>query len=240
MGTVASSKATLSLQRQEGMACSNSSTYKSLHASHSIRQIQKPKNSGQNSTSKKVKTSRRWKPAAWKRGDKRTRARTTFVGGLETGTHQPGFYPAENQCSHSNDQTYTSAPSVSWLRWDKNPMWAHQNEAARLHVTYNRSFREKNRNKGHGKAGRRKLVGTDCFYQLALGSTALLHVPFEDSQEQVVAVSSPSTFGTLAGSSSMNLSHIMDGPSDGLQKSKGETFSEPAITPVSSPSARSR
>ena len=214
MGTVASSKATLSLQRQEGMACSNSSTDKSLHASHSIRQIQKPKISGQNSTPKKVKTSRRWKPAAWKRGDKRTRARTTFVGGLETGTHQPGFYPAENQCTHSNDQTYTSAPSVSWLRWDKNPMWAHQNEAARLHVTYNRSFREKNRNKGHGKAGRRKLVGSDCFYQLALGSTALL--PLEDRQEQgAVAAPSPRTFGTRlagsGGSSSMNLSHIMNG-----------------------------
>jgi hypothetical protein len=235
---VASTKATLGLQRQEEMACSNSSTdNKSLHASRSVRPIQKPINNAQNSAQKKVRRFRRWKPSTWKRGDKRTRARTTFVGGLETGKHQPGFYPAANQCTHSDGQTHTPSPAVSWLRWDKNPIWANQNEAS-SHV--NRSFREKSRNKGPGEAGRRKFAGTDRFYQLAyLGSTALL--PLEDRQEQsVVAVPSPRTFGTRlagsGGSSSMNLSHIMNGSSDGqLQKYKGEAFSELAITPVSSP-----
>jgi hypothetical protein len=189
------------------MACSNSSADKSLHASRSVRPIQKPKNSAQNSAQKKVKVFRRWKPSTWKRGDKRTRALTTFVGGLETGKHQPGFHPAENQCTHSDDPTHTPSPAVSWLRWDKNPMWAVRSDM----------------NKGPGEVGRRKFAGTDRFYQLALGGTALL--PLEDRQEQgVVAVPSPRTFGTRlavsGGSSSMNLSHIVNGSSDGLHKFK--------------------
>ena len=93
-------------------------------------------------------------------------------------------------------------------------------------------------NKGPGEARRRKVAGTDRFYQLALGGTALL--PLEDRQEQsVVAVPSPRTFGTRlagsGGSSSMNLSHIVNRSSDGLHKYEGEALSELAITPVSFP-----
>jgi putative SOS response-associated peptidase YedK len=220
--TVASTKATLGLQRQEDMACLTSSANKSLHASRSVRPIQNTKIIAQNSAQKKMKIFRRWKPSAWKRGDKRTRARTTFVGGLETGKHQPSFYPTKKRCTHSDDPTHTPSPSVSWLRWDKNPMWAVKSDI----------------NKGPGEARRRKVAGTDRFNQLALGSTALL--PLQDHQEQgVVVLPSPRTFGTRlagsGGSSSMNLSHIVNGSSDGLQKYKGEAFSELAITPVSFP-----
>ena len=123
--TAASSKATENLQLQNAAASRTSPRRrtKSFGKPHSATKKPPRKSRPQQPAKTGVNIQRRsgfWQPDGWNKiTSAKKRASTSFVGGLETDDRH---CPATG--CHPGPSPALAETTASWLRWDRNPVWA--------------------------------------------------------------------------------------------------------------------
>ena len=122
--TAASSKATENLQLQNVAASRTSPRRRTKSFGKPLSATKKPRKSRPQQPAKTgVNIQRRssfWQPDGWNKiTSAKKRASTSFVGGLETDDRH---CPATG--CHTGPSPALAFAAASWLRWDRNPVWA--------------------------------------------------------------------------------------------------------------------